>query len=68
MKKLLNGKIVDMTAEEIKQHEEDVKVVEAEVKSYTDKVEADKVLKTSAETKLKGLGLTDDEIRALIGS
>ena len=68
MKKLLNGKIVDMTAEEIKQHEEDVKVVEAEVKSYTDKVEADKVLKTSAETELKGLGLTDDEIRALIGA
>ena len=68
MKKLLNGKIVDMTAEEIKQHEEDVKVVEAEVKSYTDKVEADKVLKASSETKLKGLGLTDDEIRALIGA
>jgi hypothetical protein len=25
-------------------------------------------LKTSAKTKLKGLGLTDDEIKALIGA
>ena len=67
MKKIVNGKIIEMTAEEISQHEADVKNVEAETKAFNDAVTAKETLKTSGKNKLKALCLTDDEIKALLG-
>ena len=67
MKKMLNGELIDMSKEDI-----------ASVKTYQEKMKKEKAdmlkkkntnetKKTSAKTKLKDLGLDDDEISALIG-
>ena len=60
-----NGKLIDFTAEEetqrdITEAESKVKIQEAQNKR--DKKETDKA---SANQKLKDLGLTDDEIKAI---
>tara|TARA_Y100000114_G_C11623212_1_gene260658 strand:+ start:465 stop:668 length:204 start_codon:yes stop_codon:yes gene_type:complete len=61
--KMVNDKLVKLTSEEISQlkkdEEENKKILEQEKKQQADK--------ESATTKLKNLGLTDDEINALIG-
>ena len=68
MKKLIDGVLVDMTAEEITVREaEEAQAaidkqarIDAETKNTNDKA--------SGKTKLKNLGLSDDEIKALIGA
>ena len=67
MKKYLNGNLIDLTAEEITQQEQDTikyAEIDAEKKLALTAI-ANK--KASAVTKLKDLGLDDDEIKALIG-
>jgi len=65
MKKYLNGNLVDLTAEEITQQEQDtIKYAEIDAeKKIALTAKANK--KASAVTKLKALGLDDEEIGAL---
>ena len=67
MKKLLNGQLVDMTNEEIAQKEKDEQnaIVEKQELEQAQTNEANK--KASAKQKLIDLGLTTEEIKALIG-
>ena len=53
----------DMTAEEAAQHKKDV----ADMAAQTAALEAVATAKASALAKLAALGLTDDEIAALLG-
>ena len=70
MKKLIvskenpNGILVDLTPEEISIREKDLENIKA-LKDAREKVKTDKA---SGKIKLKNLGLTDDEIKALIGA
>jgi hypothetical protein len=70
MKKLIvskenpNGILVDLTPEEISIREKDLEHIKA-LKDAREKVKTDKA---SGKIKLKNLGLTDDEIKALIGT
>ena len=68
MKKMLNDKLVDMSKEEI----ESVKAYQEKMKKERDAYLAIKnkkeTNKVSAISKLKSLGLTDDEINALTGA
>lgn len=66
MKKLVNYDYVDMTPEEISQHEQDAS--EALIKHNARIATEEKKIadKASANQKLKDLGLTDDEIAALV--
>jgi hypothetical protein len=64
MKKIVNGVSIDMTADEIKarQDEEAAWVTKkAAIKTAEEKIVTDRA---SAKTKLKTLGLTDDELKA----
>ena len=64
MKKMVNGISIDMTADEIKarQDEEAAGVTKkAAIKTAEEKIVTDRA---SAKTKLKTLGLTDDELKA----
>ena len=68
MKKVIDGKVFDMTAEEIAERNADVE----KSKKEREKEEADftnrENLKKSGKAKLKaGEALTDDEISALFG-
>ena len=67
MKKYVDGKLVDMTAKDIKARD----VVKEESKKFIEQREKDKQdklnNKTSGKSKLKDLGLNDDEIKALVG-
>jgi hypothetical protein len=65
MKKLINGVLVDMTAEEItaRQAEENQAAIDKQARLDAETIKANK--KASANTKLKALGLTDAEIEAL---
>ena len=62
-KKVVNGVLMDMTAEEITQRQSDVAKAEAE------KIVEQEIAnnRTSGKQKLKDLGLTDDEISSLLG-
>ena len=67
MMKLVNYDYVDMTSEEIAQKEKDEAsdlIRQKEIITADEKKTADKA---SGNQKLKDLGLTDDEITALIG-
>ena len=64
MKKMVNGISIDMTADEIKarQDEEAAWVTKkAAIKTAEEKIVTDRA---SAKTKIKTLGLTDDELKA----
>ena len=67
MKKMLNGELVDMSKEDIasvKTHQEKMKKErDARIAAKT----AKETNEASAITKLKALGLTDDEITAIRG-
>ena len=68
MKKLLNGKLVDMTQQEIDIRNSDIertKILMQEEKALYD---AEQAKKASGKQKLKDLGLDDDEINALMGA
>ena len=64
MKKIVNGVSIDMTADEItaRQDEEAAWATKkAAIKIAEEKIVTDRA---SAKTKLKALGLTDDELKA----
>tara|TARA_R110002072_G_scaffold54831_1_gene143438 strand:- start:211 stop:417 length:207 start_codon:yes stop_codon:yes gene_type:complete len=67
MKKLVNGKLVNLTAEEItarkaEEQKEDVKIQEFK------NAKADAIAKkASGKQKLLDLGLSEEEVKALIG-
>ena len=67
MKKLLDNKLIDLTANEIttRQAEEEQAVIDKQTREDAEQATIDK--KTSGKQKLKDLGLTDAEIKALIG-
>jgi len=66
MKKYLNGKLVELTSDEIAEHNELIATAAAYEKTFKDATELKETNKTSAKAKLKSLGLTDDEIAALV--
>jgi len=64
MKKIVNGVSIDMTADEIKarQDDEEIEIArKAAINTAQEKIVTDRA---SAKTKLKALGLTDDELKA----
>ena len=67
MKKYVNGELVDMTAEEISEHEALNTQVKAEIKAEEDANNANKDLKASARQKLiNGEPLTEDEAKTVV--
>ena len=66
-KKMLNGKIMEMTAEEIKIDNEFLARNKIDLANLEKAREDKKIKKASGKQKLKDLGLDDDEIQALIG-
>jgi hypothetical protein len=67
MKKILNGIEIDLTQEEITQREKDIIQAQADQQTRIAKEEQEKLNKQSALTKLSALGLTEAEIKAIIG-
>ena len=68
MKKNIDGKNIEMGAEEITQHNAYVKKMTDGAKLRADAEENKKIKQASGKQKLKDLGLTDDEIKALTGA
>ena len=66
-KKYVDGKLIDMTAEEITARESQITSDVAFTKTVTDKLAKKETDRASGKKKLKDLGLTDDEIDALMG-
>ena len=67
MKKLLNGKLVDMTQQEIDIRNSDIERTKILIQEEKALYDAEQTKKKSGKQKLKDLGLDDDEIQALIG-
>ncbi len=67
MYKSINGKRIKMTDAEITAHKQDVANVQAEMKPIFDAIDKKKQDKITGKQKLKNLGLTDDEVKALLG-
>ena len=65
--RLKDGQRIKFTAEEETARDAEEKLFEEEQKKFVEEQEKKQENKTSAITKLKNLGLTDDEITALIG-
>ena len=64
MKKIVNGVSIDMTADEIKARQDEEAAwatKKAAIKTAEEKIVTDSA---SAKTKLKALGLPDDELKA----
>jgi|8_EtaG_2_1085327.scaffolds.fasta_scaffold400900_2 hypothetical protein len=68
MKKILDGKIFDMTAEEIAERNADVEKAKIEREQEEKEKTNAATKKASGKQKLKDLGLDDDEIKALTGA
>ena len=70
MKKIINtpeGIIeIDLTAEEIAQREQDAIQAEQQRIAYEQKIAQEKARKESAITKLKALGLTEEEVKSIL--
>ena len=58
---------IDLTAQEIAQREQDAIQAEQERIEFNNKIEQEKANKQSALTKLSALGLTEAEIKSIIG-
>lgn len=67
MYKLINGKRVEMTDAEITAHNNDIKNINAEMKIIFDSETEVKIKKASGKQKLLDLGLSEEEVKALIG-
>tara|TARA_B100000212_G_scaffold207035_1_gene156226 strand:- start:2086 stop:2301 length:216 start_codon:yes stop_codon:yes gene_type:complete len=65
--KMVNDKLIKLTSNEISEREKDAEENKKLTAESRKKLEDKETKKTSATTKLKKLGLTDDEIKALIG-
>tara|TARA_Y100000114_G_C11695142_1_gene295623 strand:+ start:744 stop:950 length:207 start_codon:yes stop_codon:yes gene_type:complete len=68
MKKIVNGILMDMTAEEIAQKNKDDADYVIELEQLKTNLENHETKKASGKQKLKDLGLDDDEIQALMGA
>jgi hypothetical protein len=67
MKKFLNGQAIDMTAEEIAEHEEAQASAKASNKIFDDEKQAREDLKASARAKLiAGEPLTEEEADTIV--
>ena len=60
------GQYVDLTTEEVTEHETLIKEAAAHEKSINDAKALKETNKTSGKAKLKALGLSDEEIDALV--
>ena len=67
MKKLIDGKLINLTTEEIIQREQDAIQAEQDRLITISKQEQQLANKQSALTKLSALGLTEAEIKSIIG-
>jgi len=63
----INGTVRNMTSAEETEHTEARSIIAAAHKIRTDAKADKETKKASGKTKLKNLGLDDDEIKALIG-
>ena len=68
MDKYLNGKLVTLTTEEETDHNSLMSEAAAYEKTFDDVKTLTETNKTSGKAKLKSLGLSDDEITALLGN
>jgi hypothetical protein len=68
MKKLLNGNLVDLTTEEINQKTLDEQNYTKELQDFDTAETNAATKKASGKQKLLDLGLTEDEVKALIGA
>ena len=68
MKKLLNGKLIDMTEQEIQIRNSDIERTKTLIQEEKALYDAEQAKKASGKQKLKDLGLDDDEIKALMGA
>ena len=67
MKKFVNGEAIDMTAEEIIEHEEAQTSAKASNKIFDDEKQAQADLKASAKAKLiAGEALTEEEANTIV--
>tara|TARA_Y100000385_G_C12807213_1_gene514490 strand:- start:53 stop:259 length:207 start_codon:yes stop_codon:yes gene_type:complete len=67
MKKYVNGLLTDMTAEEISARETEVAIAKAEHTQRNIDIQNKETKKASGKQKLLDLGLTTEEVKALIG-
>ena len=67
MKKYVNGVLTDMTAEEISARQSEENQAAIDQQAETDKETEAETKKTSGKQKLLDLGLTEEEVKALIG-
>jgi Holliday junction resolvasome RuvABC DNA-binding subunit len=67
MKKLVDNILIDLTAEEIAQREQDAIKTENDKIAYEQKIAQQENNKQSAINKLSALGLTEAEIKAMLG-
>ena len=67
MKIMINGQVRDMTFNEETQLEEDRKIIAAAHKIRTDAKANKETKKASGKQKLLDLGLSEEEVKALIG-
>ena len=68
MNKYVDGKYIEMTEEEVAEREAQIVKDVAFTKTVTDKLAKRETDRASGKKKLKDLGLTDDEIEALMGA
>jgi len=66
MKKIINNIEYDLTAEDIAQREQDAIQSEENRVIREEKIEQEKARKESAITKLKALGLTEEEVKSIL--
>jgi hypothetical protein len=60
------GILVDLTAEEIAQRQIEEQQAEQDILAYKEKIAQEKARKESAITKLKALGLTEEEVKSIL--
>jgi hypothetical protein len=58
--------LIDLTAEEIAQREQDAIKYEADKLAREEKIAQEKARKESAIAKLKALGLTEEEVKSIL--
>jgi DNA-binding transcriptional regulator YhcF (GntR family) len=66
MYKYINEKLIELTAEEIAQREQDAIQAEEDRITRQAKEEQEKARKESAIAKLKALGLTEEEVKSIL--
>ena len=66
MYKYINEKLIELTAEEIAQREQDAIQAEEDRIARLAKEEQEKARKESAIAKLKALGLTEEEVKSIL--